>query len=173
MKKLLLLLCAAVACVSGSYAQMPAAQRIPPAVEKKVTVGAAIGEVWEYVSDPANYKKMSRVKEFWYEGKETGSKIIVTGRSGVERSGIISMKFDEYHRMAFEVKESGYGLENPMHILFEMKPVDDGRRTEVTMSVMYGFDRLPDKAKKDMEQEFGNIASDLGKKFRQEAAKGV
>ena len=165
MKKIILIVCTVLA-TTGLYAQMPAAQRIPPAVEKKVIVDAPVEAVWEYISDPANYKELSQVKEFWYEGKAAGSKVIVTSRSGVKRSQTISMKLDEFRRMAYEVKESGYGLEKPAHILLEIRPADNNGKSEVVMSVMFGFDKLPDDAKKDFAQEFDDIAAGLAKKFK-------
>ena len=52
-------------CMSGLVsAQMTAAKKIPPAIEKKIVLKASAQKVWDYISEPANYKKVSGVKEF-------------------------------------------------------------------------------------------------------------
>ena len=52
-------------CMSGlASAQMTAAKKIPPAIEKKIVLKASAQKVWDYISEPANYKKFSGVKEF-------------------------------------------------------------------------------------------------------------
>lgn len=63
-------------------AQMTAAKRIAPMVEKKVTLNAPAEKVWEYVSDPVNYKKFSGVKEFTGKERSLNEKIELLTQAG-------------------------------------------------------------------------------------------
>lgn len=70
-------------CMSGlASAQMTAAKKIPPAIEKKIVLKASAQKVWDYISEPANYKKFSGVKEFTCEEKALNAKIELTGKDG-------------------------------------------------------------------------------------------
>ncbi|MEG1737751.1 MAG: hypothetical protein RR259_05885, partial [Odoribacter sp.] len=59
-------------------AQMTAAKKILPAVEKKVILNAPAQKVWDYISEPENYKKFSGVKAFSCEEKALNAKIELT-----------------------------------------------------------------------------------------------
>ena len=79
-------------CMSGlASAQMTAAKKIPPAIEKKIVLKASAQKVWDYISEPANYKKFSGVKEFTCEEKALNAKIELTGKDGKKRSQYISV----------------------------------------------------------------------------------
>lgn len=147
-------------------AQMPAAQRIPPALEKKVVVDAPASEVWEYISNPANYKEFSRVKEFWYEGATPESKIVLTNRKGLKRNQTIGIVIPEIMAVSYMVTESDYSTDQQWVYRFDIKPVDNNGKSEVVMSVYFGFDELPEDIKKGMAQEFDDIAEGLARKFR-------
>ena len=83
-KEMRILLCLVLmCCMSGlASAQMTAAKKIPPAIEKKIVLKASAQKVWDYISEPTNYKKFSGVKEFTCEEKALNAKIELTGKDG-------------------------------------------------------------------------------------------
>lgn len=164
--KYLLAAIGAVAIANVAAAQMPAAQRIPPALEKSISLDAPPAQVWEYISDPANYKEFSRAKEFWHDGKECDSKIRLTTRKGSKRSQTIGLLIPEARRISYSVTQSDYPTDKQWFYGFEILPADNNNGSRVVMSVYFGFDQLPEAMQKALSQEFDDIAGGLKKKFK-------
>ena len=96
-------------CMSGLVsAQMTAAKKIPPAIEKKIVLKASAQKVWDYISEPASYKKFSGVKEFTCEEKALNAKIELTGKDGKKRSQYISVIDYDVFKICYFVTRSDY-----------------------------------------------------------------
>lgn len=160
-------LCLGILLVPGfAVAQMAPAQRIPPALEKRVTVAASPDSVWAYVSDPANYKEFARSREFWYEGKAAGNKIVLTTRKGSKRNQTIGLILPELRRLSYTVTGSDYETDKPWHYGFEVLPAGNNGGSEVVLTVYFGFDELPAGMKNALTAEFDDIASGLATRFK-------
>ena len=147
-------------------AQMPVAQRIPPVLEEKVELNAPADKVWEYVSNPANYKEFSRAKEFWYEGAETGSKIVLTNRKGQKRNQTIGMLVPQMRAISYMVTESDYSTDKQWVYRLDVEPGDTKDRSVVVIGVYFGFDELPEDMKKGLSAEIDDMIAGLKKKFK-------
>ena len=142
------------------------AERIPPAIEKSITVNASVEDVWKYLSNISNYKEYSNAKELRNNGSEMGAEMVVKSQDGTNRKQIITANVEQLLRLSFKVTESDYGLVKPMNILFEVKKLGTRTKCEVVLSVFYGFDELPAKVISDLTQELNSISEALAKKFR-------
>jgi len=146
-------------------AQSRQAERLPPAIEKKVTVNASVEDVWKYLSNISNYQEYANTKESRSSGSEMGTEMMVKSQGGNSRKQVITANVEQLHRVSFKVIESDYKLEKPANILFEVKKLGTQTKCEVVLSVYYGFNELPAKAKTDLTQELENISKALAKKF--------
>lgn len=160
-----LCLCILLGSVSAVSAQMAAAKRVPPAVEKKVVLNAPAEKVWEYVSEPANYKKISGVKEFTCEEKALNAKIELTTKSGKSRSQYISVIDYDNYRICYFVTRSDYDGDNQWVYSFDIKPKGD-KKCEFIVAIFHGFEPLPAEFDKEITQEFNDIITGVSKKFK-------
>ena len=166
-KKMRILLCfVLMCCMSGLVsAQMTVAKKIPPAIEKKIVLKAAAQKVWDYISEPANYKKFSGVKEFTCEVKALNAKIELTGKDGKKRSQYISVIDYDVFKICYFVTRSDYTGDKQWVYAFEVHPKGD-KKCEVVLSVYNGFDGLSPEFKKGMTEEFDTIVASFQKKFK-------
>lgn len=121
MKRLLFF--AVILCVTGvASAQMAAAKRIPPAVEKKIVLKASAQKVWDYLSEPDNYKKFSGVKSFTCEEKALNAKIELETKAGKKRSQYISVIDYDHFKICYFVTKSDYAGGETMGVCFRRVP---------------------------------------------------
>lgn len=146
-------------------AQMAAAQRIPPAVEKKVLLNASAQQVWDYISEPANYKKFAGVKEFTCEGKALNAKIELVTKAGSKRNQYISVIDYDHFRICYFVIQSDYEGDHQWVYSFEVFPKGK-KKCEFVVGVYHGFDPLPEDFKTGIMQEFNDIITGVSKKFK-------
>ena len=139
--------------------------KIPPAIEKKIVLKASAQKVWDYISEPANYKKFSGVKEFTCEEKALNAKIELTGKDGKKRSQYISVIDYDVFKICYFVTRSDYTGDKQWVYAFEVHPKGD-KKCEVVLSVYNGFDELSPEFKKGMTEEFDTIIASLQKKFK-------
>ena len=154
-----ILLCLVLMCC------MTAAKKIPPAIEKKIVLKASAQKVWDYISEPTNYKKFSGVKEFTCEEKALNAKIELTGKDGKKRSQYISVIDYDVFKICYFVIRSDYTNDKQWVYAFEVHPKGD-KKCEVVLSVYNGFDELSPEFKKGMTEEFDTIITSLQKKFK-------
>lgn len=140
-------------------------EKIPPAIEKKIVLKASAQKVWDYISEPANYKKFSGVKEFTCEEKALNAKIELTGKDGKKRSQYISVIDYDVFKICYFVIRSDYTNDKQWVYAFEVHPKGD-KKCEVVLSVYNGFDELSPEFKKGMTEEFDTIITSLQKKFK-------
>ena len=161
------LVCLVVAwtAVGNARAQMAAAQRIPPAVEKKVVLNTPAQKVWDYISEPANYKKFSGVKSFTCEEKALNAKIELTTRSGKQRSQYISVIDYDHYRICYFVTHSDYDGDNQWVYSFDVRPKGE-KKCEFIVGVYHGFEALPEDFKIGITGEFNDIITGVSKKFK-------
>ncbi|RHR79839.1 SRPBCC family protein [Odoribacter sp. AF15-53] len=161
-----LLLCfVLMCCMSGlASAQMTAAKKIPPAVEKKVVLNANAQKVWDYLSEPGNYKKFSGVQEFTCEEKALNAKIELTTKAGKKRSQYISVIDYDNFKICYFVTKSDYAGDKQWVYAFEVKS-KGSKKCEVTLSIYFGFDELSPEFKEGITKEFDDIVAGLKKKF--------
>lgn len=150
--------------IGNVQAQMAAAQKIPPAVEKRVVLNAPAEKVWEYVSEPANYKKFSGVKSFTCEEKALNAKITLTTKEGKRRNQYISVIDYDHFRICYFVTHSDYDGDNNWVYSFDVYP-DGDKKCELVVAVYHGFEALPDGFKTGITQEFNDIITGVSKKF--------
>ena len=93
--------------------------------------------MWDYISEPTNYKKFSGVKEFTCEEKALNAKIELTGKDGKKRSQYISVIDYDVFKICYFVIRSDYTN-----------------------------DELSPEFKKGMTEEFDTIITSLQKKFK-------
>ncbi len=160
-----LCLCILLGSVITASAQMAPAKRVPPAVEKTVVLNAPAEKVWEYVSEPANYRKFSGVKEFTCEEKALNAKIELTTRDGKKRNQHISVIDYDNFRICYFVTKSDYDGDNQWVYSFEVKS-RGSKKCELIVAVYHGFDPLPEEFKKGITQEFNDIITGVSKKFK-------
>ena len=146
-------------------AQMAAAKRVPPAVEKTVVLKAPAEKVWEYVSEPGNYKKFAGVKEFTCEEKALNAKIGLTTKSGKKRDQHISVIDYDNYRICYFVTHSDYDGDNQWVYSFDVKPKGN-KKCEFIVAVFHGFDPLPEEFKEGITQEFNDIITGVSRKFK-------
>lgn len=164
MKKLLFLI--VTLCVAGvASAQMAAAKRIPPAVEKKIVLKTSAQKVWDYMSEPGNYKKFSSVKVFTCEEKALNAKIELETKAGKKRNQYISVIDYDNFKICYFVTKSDYTGEKQWVYAFDIYPKGDGK-CEVVLSVFFGFDELSPEFKEGITKEFDDIIAGLKKKFK-------
>ena len=164
MKKFLCLMM--ILCTAGiASAQMTAAKRIPPAVEKKVVLKASAQKVWDYMSEPGNYRKFSGVKTFTCEEKALNAKIELETKAGKKRSQHISVIDYDNFKICYFVTKSDYAGEKQWVYAFDIYPKGDGK-CEVVLSVFFGFDELSPEFKEGITKEFDDIVSGLKKKCK-------
>ena len=153
MNRILFCLCILMLGMGSVSAQMTRAKRIPPAVEKKVVLNAPAQKVWDYISEPANYKKFSGVKSFTCKEKALNAKIGLTTRSGKQRNQYIS------------VIHSDYDGDNQWVYSFDVHPKGE-KKCEFVVGVYHGFEALPEGFKTGITQEFNDIITGVSKEFK-------
>ena len=151
--------------VGNLQAQMVAAQRIPPAVEKKVVLNAPAQKVWDYISEPANYKKFSGVKTFTCQEKALNAKIELVTKAGSKREQHISVIDYDHFRICYFVTRSDYEGERQWVYSFDIFP-KGGKKCEFVVAVFHGVDPLPEEFKQGITQEFNDIITGVSKKFK-------
>ncbi|HJA14833.1 MAG TPA: SRPBCC family protein, partial [Candidatus Butyricimonas faecavium] len=135
-------------CMSGLVsAQMTAAKKVPPAIEKKIVLKVSAQKVWDYISEPANYKKFSGVKKFTCEEKALNAKIELTGKDDKKRSQYISVIDYDVFKICYFVTQSDYAGNKQWVYAFEVHSKGD-KKCEVVLSVYNGFDELSPEFKK-------------------------
>ena len=134
-------------------------------IEKKIVLKASAQKVWDYISEPTNYKKFSGVKEFTCEEKALNAKIELTGKDGKKRSQYISVIDYDVFKICYFVIRSDYTNDKQWVYAFEVHPKGD-KKCEVVLSVYNGFDELSPEFKKGMTEEFDTIITSLQKKFK-------
>lgn len=153
-------------CLSGwASAQMTAARKIPPAVEKKVVLNGTAQKVWDYISEPGNYKKFSGVKLFTCEEKALNAKIELVTKADKKRSQHISVIDYDNFKICYFVTKSDYAGDKQWVYAFEVKPKGN-KKCEVTLSIYFGFDELSPEFKEGITKEFDDIVAGLKKKFK-------
>lgn len=165
MAKLLVCLFLMLGSVVTASAQMAAAQRIPPAVEKKIVLNAPAEKVWDYISEPANYKKFSGVKSFTCEEKALNAKIELTTKNGKKRNQHISVIDYDRYRICYFVTRSDYDGDNQWVYSFEVLPKGN-KKCEFIVAIYHGFDPLSEEFKKGITEEFNDIITGVSKKFK-------
>lgn len=168
MKRGLLMLFALLLCggiTSTVYGQMTAAKRVPPAVEKKIELKADAEKVWEYASQPVNYKAFSGVASFSGDERALNTKIELTTKKGKKRSQHISfLDFDDF-RICYFVTRSDYA--GSYNWVYDIKVVPLGKKKcEVVLSLYCGLEELNPDFKKEITEEFDDIVAGLKKKFK-------
>lgn len=161
------MICLAVTMFTAgkTQAQMAAATRIPPAVEKKVVLKVPAQKVWDYVSEPANYKKFAGVEAFSCEEKALNAKIDLTTKAGKKRNQYISVINYDNFRICYFVTKSDYDGDNEWVYSFEVHPKGD-KKCEFVVSIYHGFDELSPEFKEGITQEFDDIITGVSKKFK-------
>lgn len=149
----------------AASAQMAAAKRIPPAVEKKVVLNAPAQKVWDYISEPANYKKFSGVKEFTCEEKALNAKIELTTKSGSKRSQYISVIDYDAYKICYFVTLSDYDGNNKWVYSFEVHPKGN-KKCELIVAIYHGFDKLSPEFEAGITEEFNDIIAAVSRKFK-------
>ena len=124
-----------------------------------------VESIWDYISEPASYKKFSGVKEFTCEEKALNAKIELTGKDGKKRSQYISVIDYDVFKICYFVIRSDYTNDKQWVYAFEVHPKGD-KKCEVVLSVYNGFDELSPEFKKGMSEEFDTIIANLQKKFK-------
>lgn len=162
---ILILLSVTMFTAGNIQAQMAAATRIPPAVEKKVTLKAPAQKVWDYVSEPGNYKKLSGVKEFSCEEKALNAKIELTTKADKKRSQYISVINYDNFKICYFVTRSDYSGDDEWVYSFEIHPKGD-KKCEFVVSIYNGFDELSPEFREGITQEFNDIITGVTKKFK-------
>lgn len=161
------MICLAVTvfAAGNSQAQMAAAQKIPPAVEKKVVLNAPAQKVWDYISEPENYKKFSGVKEFTCEEKALNAKISLTSKNGQKRDQNISVIDYDRFKLCYFVTKSDYDGDNQWVYSFEILPKGN-KKCEFVVAIYHGFDKLSPEFEKGITEEFNDIITGVSKKFK-------
>lgn len=154
-----------VGAVETTQAQMAAARRVPPAVEKKVVLNAPAQKVWDYISEPANYKKFSGVEEFTCAEKALNAKIELTTKSGKKRSQYISVIDYDNYRLCYYTTKSDYAGDRNWVYSFDVHPKGD-KKCEFVVAVYNGFDELEPAFKEGITAEFNDIITGVTKKFK-------
>lgn len=165
MKRILFCLLVLGLGMGNLAAQMVAAQRIPPAVEKKVMLNAPAQKVWDYVSEPGNYKKIAGVKEFSCNEKALNAKIRLVTKAGSKRDQHISVIDYDHFRICYFVTRSDYDGDNQWVYSFDVFPKGD-KKCEFVVAVYHGLEPLPDHFKTGITEEFNNIITGVTKKFK-------
>lgn len=162
-----ILLCLLVVCLGGStaFSQMTAAKRIPPAVEKKVVLNAPAQKVWDYISEPANYKKFANVKEFTCTEKALNAKIKMETKAGSKRNQHISVIDYDNFRLCYFVTRSDYDGDNQWVYSFDIFPKGN-KKCEFVASIYHAGEPLSAEFEKGITQEFNDIITGLSKKFK-------
>ena len=164
MNKLLICLLLLVGGCMQVSAQMGAAQRIKPAVEKKFTLKAPIEKVREYIMEPRNYTKFSGVKSYICEEHANEAEAKVVNKAGEAREQKVGYLSYEFHQLCFFVTKSPY-MEGQWVYAINLKP--QGKGCEVELIANTGPDgNAPEALVKAMEQEFKDIQAGLEKKFK-------
>ncbi|MEG2276835.1 MAG: SRPBCC family protein [Odoribacter sp.] len=145
-------------------AQMAAAKKIAPAVEKKVILNAPAQKVWDYISEPENYKKFSGVKAFSCEEKALNAKIELTTKADKKRKQHISVIDYDLFKICYFVTSSDYDGDNQWVYTFEVLPKENNK-CEFVVSIYHGFDPLSPEFKEGITQEFNDIVAGVSKKF--------
>ena len=107
--------------------------------------------MWDYISEPANYKKFSGVKSFTCKEKALNAKIGLTTRSGKQRNQYISVIDYDRFRICYFVTHSDY---------------DGDKKCEFVVGVYHGFEALPEGFKTGITQEFNDIITGVSKEFK-------
>lgn len=165
MNKLLICLMLMLGVGVTASAQMTAAKRVAPAVEKKVVLNAPAEKVWDYVSEPANYKKLAGVKEFTCEEKALNAKIKLETKAGSKRDQYISVIDYDHFRICYFVTQSDYDGDNQWVYSFDVFPKGN-KKCEFVVAVFHGDQPLPAKFKEGITQEFNDIITGVSKKFK-------
>lgn len=132
---------------------------------------ASAQKVWDYISEPASYKKFSGVKEFTCEEKALNAKIELTGKDGKKRSQYISVIDYDVFKICYFVTRSDYAGDKQWVYAFEVHPKGD-KKCEVVLSVYNGFDELSPEFKKGMTEEFDTIIASLQKNLNSDITRG-
>lgn len=146
-------------------AQMAAARRIPPAVEKKIVLNAPAQKVWDYISEPANYKKFSGVKTFTCQEKALNAKIELVTKAGSKREQHISVIDYDRFRICYFVTKSDYEGDKQWVYSFDVFPKGN-KKCEFVVGVYHGFDPLPEEFQAGITEEFNDIITGVSKKFK-------
>lgn len=146
-------------------AQMAAAKRVPPAVEKKITLNAPAQKVWDYISEPANYKKFAGVKEFTCEEKALNAKIHLVTKAGSQRDQYISVIDYDQYKLCYFVTHSDYDGDNQWVYAFDILPKGN-KKCQLVVSVFHGLDPLSPEFEKGITEECDGIITGVGRKFK-------
>lgn len=158
-------LVAVCCCVNTVSAQMAAAKRVPPAVEKKVVLNAPAQKVWDYISEPENYRKFAEVKEFTCEEKALNAAIKLTTKEGKKRDQKISVIDYDTYKICYFVDHSDYDGDHKWVYSFEVI-ARGNKKSEFIVAVYYGLDPLSPEFEKGITQEFNDIIEGVSKKFK-------
>lgn len=90
---------------------------------KKIVLNTPAEKVWDYISEPANYKKFSGVKGFTCEEKALNAKIELTTKKGSKRKQHISVIDSDRYRICYYVTQSDYAGEGTWVYAFNVLPV--------------------------------------------------
>lgn len=161
--KLMLSLCMMIFMTSNAFAQMAAAQRIVPVVEKNFTLKASVDEVWDYVMTPKNFMKISGVKSMDAEAFTQDATMKVVSKSGVERTQRVVYLSYEFYNLCFEVTESPY---EPSHWVYAVQLKEKGKNCAVELIMNTGLDKSTPELKEAAEEELSAIQEGLQKKFK-------
>lgn len=165
MKRILFCLFALVWGMGNLSAQMTAAKRIPPAVEKKVVLNAPAQKVWDYVSEPGNYRKFAGIKEFSCSEKALNAKIKLVTKAGSKRDQHISVIDYDRFRICYFVTQSDYDGNNQWVYSFDVLP-KGSKKCEFVVAVYHGLEPLPENFKTGITEEFNDIITGVTKKFK-------
>lgn len=150
-------------CMTAA-AQMGAAQRITPAVEKKFVLKAPVENVWEYIMEPKNYAKFAGVKSYTCEEHANEAEAKVINKAGEVREQKIGYLSYEFHQLCFFVSKSPY-MEGQWVYAINLK--QQGKNCEVELLANTGPEgKAPEALVKAMEQEFKDMQIGLEKKFK-------
>ena len=121
--------------------------------------------MWDYISEPANYKKFSGVKSFTCKEKALNAKIGLTTRSGKQRNQYISVIDYDRFRICYFVTHSAYDGDNQWVYSFDVHPKGE-KKCEFVVGVYHGFEALPEGFKTGITQEFNDIITGVSKEFK-------
>lgn len=146
-------------------AQMTAAKKILPAVEKKVILNAPAQKVWDYISEPENYKKFSGVKAFSCEEKALNAKIELTTKADKKRKQhIFELNFDQF-KISYLVTNSDYDGDHEWAYSFNVLPKGNNKCELVVSIYYYEPGQFPAEFNEGITQEFNDIIAGVSKKF--------
>lgn len=162
---LLLLLTVSLFGIETASAQMAAAKRVAPMVERKVILNAPAEKVWEYVSEPVNYKKFSGVREFTGKERCLNEQIELVTQAGHKRNQYISFLNFDRRRICYFVTKSDYDGDNQWVYSFDVFPKGK-KKCELVVGLYHGDEPLPEVFEKGITQEFDAIIAGVSKKFK-------